>query len=275
MADGIRFARRDEIELLSEIWKTCFNDSEEYISLFYTKNFDRIAVPVYCVNGKPVSMMHILDSKFVFPGGYQDARLLYAGGTLPEYRGRGFFRELLINACRMADAEGFAAFFKPATASLEKFYTSEFDFRPDSYFRLVTVIPSDTAHAVFGEISYREYNRLRNEAFSDIAHAEWSDGHIRWCAEENAYFSGKTLSVRLDGTEHFLMGYPCDNTLIINETDLSPDGLRRISGSLCKLFGTELIKAYLPDSCGEGELITASVVYNTELRNTYVNQILI
>ena len=117
---------------------------------------------------------------------------------------------------------------------------------------------------------------MRNAAFSGLPYAKWSDRHIKWCIDENEYFSGKTIAINANGEQYFLMGSPEGDTLIITETNLSLKQLKEFSGALCDLFNTKLIKAYMPDfSCVEGEEIISSLVNNLPLRKTYVNLILI
>ncbi len=71
------------------------------------------------------------------------------------------------------------------------------------------------------------------------------------------------------------MCYPVNDTLIITETDLSPDALMSLSGSFCEFFGANELKAFMPETCTEGEKIISSIVFNGPLKKTYVNMILI
>lgn len=275
MKNGVRRAAKDDIPALVEIWKACFFDSEEYINYFYRENFDRIEVFVYVADGKPVCIVNILDAEFVYKNESRKAKYMYAGGTLPEYRKKGYFKKLMQFTFDRAIEEGHGLFFKPATKYMTD-YTLALGPEIDSYFRLVTVEPDGREEFDAVDISHIEYNRMRNEAYSDIPFARWDDEHVRWCVNENSYFSGKTLKISLDGKEYFLMGYAENKTLILNETNLSLSQIKRISSSLCKTFGAERIKAYMPDfSCNEGERIVSSVIYNLQKRNTYVNLILI
>ena len=88
-----------------------------------------------------------------------------------------------------------------------------------------------------------------------------SNGNLlKWCIKENEFFSGRTLKFQYDGKLHFLMAFPDDETLIIDETDLSLNQLKEISGALCDLFETKTIKANLPEFlCDEGEKIIFSI----------------
>ena len=102
MQNGIRLASERDIPDLCVLWESCFSDSGDYIRYFYQVNFSRISVPVYVLDGKPVSMLHLLDAEFTDgPDGYP-VRFVYATGTLPACRGGGFMRSLLRSAARAA-----------------------------------------------------------------------------------------------------------------------------------------------------------------------------
>ncbi len=275
MHTGVRLAFKQDISALCSIWQSCFSDSAEYIQYFYSENFDRIEVLVFSVNGKPVSMMHLLDASFQNDNRCQAAKLIYAAGTLPEYRNKGYMSALIECATEKARENRCALFLKPSTPALTDYYKM-FGFEVDAHFRLVTVYPGEQQPLSVFDLSHQEYNEMRDAAFSGIPYVKWQDDHLHWCVAENNYYSGKTIGIRWEERNYFLMGYPEKNTLIINETSLSVAQLRQLSGALCALFGTELLKAYMPETaCREGEKIISSVVYNTPHRNTYVNLILI
>ena len=275
MNTEIRIAKEQDIPALCDIWKSCFLDSEEYINYFYDENFERIESYILTVDKKPVSMVNMLPASFKNNNDFQPAKFIYAAGTLPAYRGKGYMGKIIRFTKSEAKKHEYALFLKPSSASLTEFYQS-FGFKINSYFQLVSLLPSEKQTLLVSDISCTEYNSLRNAAFCDTPYVKWSDEHIHWCIEENEYFSGKTLKFEFEDKDYFLLGYPEENTLIINETNLSLNQLKHLSGALCNVFGTEHIKAYMPDaSCCEGERIISSVVYNTSICNTYVNLILI
>ena len=275
MADGIRLAEKRDIPALCTIWKSSFSDEEDYIKLFYKENFEHIETFVYEVNNTPISMVHAMDCCFAAGEEQIAAKLLYAGCTLPENRRNGCFTELMKYVIKEESQRGYALFLKPSDSDHISYY-ERLGFKPDSYLRLITIIPSKIKPVSAAPLSPAEYNRMRNFAFSHLPYAKWSDRHLKWCVEENEYFSGKTFSVKLNGEEYFIMAAPENNALIITETNLSVKQLKQLSGALCDMFGTEHLKAYMPEfACDEGEKIITSLVYNAPLKNTYVNLILI
>ncbi len=275
MHHGIRPAAKEDIPALVELWQTCFHDSEAYINLFYAHNFERMLTLVYECEGEVVSMLHLMKAAFVNGASRQDARLIYATGTLPAKRKKGYISALLNYAKDLARQQGFALFLKPSNEALTAYY-QKFDFTPDAYFRCVSFEAGEPISLEFSPLSARNYNRLRDGAFAAYPYVKWEDAHIDWAIRENAFFGGETLTFAWQGNTYFLLGYPEGDTLVVSETDLPPAGLKQCSGAFCARFGTKRILAYLPAfACDEGERVLSSVVYRNEINNTYVNLILI
>ena len=272
---GIREARRSDIPAMSEMWRLCFGDPDDYIRFFYDRNFDRLTAFVYTVDDRPVSMVQTMDSCFVDGQKRYPAKYICAAGTHPGHRHKGYYGMLFAHMRKWADEGDHALFGKPASRGCVPMYES-YMLRTDACMRLVTAEPEGKTDIAFYTPSAEEYNRLRNAAFSAHPHAEWPDGHTAFCMDENAWFGGKTLAFSLDGGVHFLMAAPEDGTLIITETDLTLPQLKRAAAAFNGVFGTERVRAYLPDfACGEGEEILSSMVYNSPFEDTYVNLILL
>lgn len=275
MQSDIRFAVKQDIPYLCDIWKSCFPDTEEYIRLFYRENFDRIRVPVYTLDGKPVSMIHLMDASFAYGQQYDPVRFIYAVGTLPAARNNGYMRSLIVSAAESAKKDGYGLFLKPSPG-MEEYY-SALGFAEDSRFRIFTAgsCPDGGGDVSFAPISAEEYNRLRDRAFSDRPYVKWPDAHVRWCVDENAFCKGQTVSLNFDGRTHFLTGAPAKDVLRVTETDLTPEQLRFASSALFGFFGVSRLEAFLPeDALREGSTVVSSFVFNTPRRRTYANLLL-
>lgn len=275
MYSGIRIAEKRDIPALCELWTACFGDTYEYVSYFYRENFDCISVPVYTVAGEPVSMINLIDAFFADRSNEYPVKYVYAAGTLPGFRKNGIMRSLLFHAMENAKQNGYGLFLKPVQGLTD--YYASLGFETDNHLHFCSFErePSENCTVTFSDISAKEYNRLRNAAFSKAPYVKWPDAHVEWCAAENSFCGGRMISVTIDGEKHILMGYPDNGVLRIAETDLSYSLLRRISGDLCSLYGTSRIAAYMPDAvCGESEPVISSVVYNAPLRHSYANLLL-
>ena len=275
MFNGIRTAEERDIPSLCEIWKVCFGDGEDYVRFFYRENFGHIMTAVYAVDDKPVSMLHWFDASFADGDDALDAKFLYAGGSLPEFRKNGYYTALFRYVEEYARNNGCALFGKPVRRDIIPYY-QKLGFEQDASLKLVTVFPQIKEDVGFLPVSPEDYNRMRDETFSSHPYVKWSDRHVRFCIDETAFLGGGTLKVKLDGYEYFIMCVPQKDELKVIETNLSYEQLKRVAFALCDMFSVKYLKAYLPDYlyC-EGEDVVSSIVYNAPLRNTYVNLILI
>ena len=275
MNKSIRLAKKQDIPALCDIWKQCFSDSEEYIQCFYKNNFERISVLAYYVNDKPVSMVHLINASFESDIKHQEAKFIYATGTLPQYRKNGYMGTLLEELTKKARDEGFALFLKPSSSELLGYY-EKFGFVADSAFQLINISPGKIKLFPCRSLSDNEYNIMREKAFANIPHAKWDNAHIDWCINENELFYGRTLGIKFDNGEYFLLGYPENNTLVINETNLDVEQLKEASAFLCSLFRTKKIAAYMCNiTCKEGEKTIPNLIYNSNFNNPYINMIMI
>ena len=273
--NGIRPAEKRDIPSLCRIWNVCFGDGEDYVRFFYRENFDYITTLVYAADDKPVSMLHWFDAAFADGNEELDAKFLYAGGSLPEFRNNGYYTALFHYAENFAVNNNCAIFGKPVRRDIIPYY-EKIGFKQDASLKLVTVYPEIKEDFTFSAASAEDYNRMRNAAFSSHPYVKWSDRHVRFCINETAFFGGRTLTVSLDGREYFIMCAPQNENLKVIETNLSVEQIKRIAFALCEAFSVKLLKAYLPDYlCSEGEDVVSSIVYNAPFRNTYVNLILI
>lgn len=274
MENGIRLAREGDISQLCAIWKQCFSDSEEYVRCFYRRNFERIQVYAYCVEDTPVSMLHLMDASLEGAGERRQAKFIYAAGTLTAHRRKGYMAALIKALAEKAEREEFALFLKPASASLIDFY-QRFGFAADSALRLLRQEAGKQLPLACFALSAEGYERMREAAFADIPHIAWDHAQLQWCIEENALFSGETLGIRYENREYFLLAYPEEDTLIINETNLPVEALKALSGALCAHFGTARLQAYLPQhTCREGEETIPHLLRNASVENPYINIIM-
>lgn len=275
MYNGIRLAEERDIASLCRIWKVCFGDDEDYVRFFYRENFGHITTAVYAVNDQPVSMLHWFDATFADGGEAIDAKFLYAGGSLPEFRKNGYYTALFRYVEEYAKDNNCALFGKPVRRDIIPYY-QKLGFEQDASLKLVTVHPEEKEAVRFSEITPKDYNRMRDNAFSSHPYVKWSDRHVKFCMNETAFFGGRTLKVTLDGCKYFIMCAPQEEELKVIETNLPLEKIKRAAFALCETFSVKYLKAYLPDYLySEGEDVVSSIVYNAPLRNTYVNLILI
>ncbi len=118
-----RMAFAAESGRLLEIWAQSFEEDPAYAAQF-VRVFPPARHCLVCeMDGGPVSMVWMLDAQLRRGEQTLPAQYIYAAATLPPYRGRGIFGELLQEAQRRAREDGCAAsFLRPASDGLFPFY---------------------------------------------------------------------------------------------------------------------------------------------------------
>lgn len=105
------------------MWRTCFNDSEEFMDIYFEDKYTDESNLTIRNNGKVVSAMQLLPYRMTFYGSVQHAGYISGLGTLPEYRGKGYAANLLHEAHRRLFAQGATlSFLIPGNEELRKFY---------------------------------------------------------------------------------------------------------------------------------------------------------
>lgn len=121
-----RIALTEDLPALDTMWQAAFpEDTAARRALFFE------TVPLsHCLvleqDGNPVSMVYSLPATV----GGRRLQYIYAAATLPAYRGRGLFGELLRYSKEQACREGcIGSFLRPAEPSLVGYY-ARFGYRP-------------------------------------------------------------------------------------------------------------------------------------------------
>lgn len=109
---------------LTSLWLTSFpNDSIDYVEGFLAHLPQDTVTMVGECNGEPATMLFLLPAKARFRGELYPVRYLYAGCTHPDYRGRGYYRELMSAAAvKVAELNENAIYLHPADDMLTATY---------------------------------------------------------------------------------------------------------------------------------------------------------
>lgn len=123
LPDGPHIADKTEYADITEIWRKCFGDSEEYIRNFFGALEGSYIPLVYRKDGKPVSAFFALPCTFRNGNREEKALYMYAGCTDPDFRGNGYFGELVKLAEKLAADDGVRILFLvPGEESLCGYY---------------------------------------------------------------------------------------------------------------------------------------------------------
>lgn len=125
MADLIiRFAKLDRLEELVSLWCAAFpSDSREYVRGFLTDLPSETVTLIGECDNRIATMLFLLPGNAVFRGRSYSVRYLYAGCTHPEFRGHGYYRQLMVAAAQKVEEMGeHAIFLHPADDVLTATY---------------------------------------------------------------------------------------------------------------------------------------------------------
>lgn len=128
-----------------EMWRLCFDDSEEFIQLFFDRIYQEENALTIEVNGQIVSSLHIIPYQMTFCDDIASVAYIAGACTLPSERKKGYMAELLnesIDIMRHRDYDLTALI--PADDPLFEYYrrygyTELFDYTLEKYQLLETV----------------------------------------------------------------------------------------------------------------------------------------
>ncbi|MDD2246850.1 MAG: GNAT family N-acetyltransferase [Proteiniphilum sp.] len=98
----IQFADDNTKQQVWDMWKTVFNDPDDYMEVYFRWKYLNENTLIYIEDGKAVSSLQLLSYQFTFCG--TEIPVIYLSGvcTLPEYREKGYSRQLLIKSFDIA-----------------------------------------------------------------------------------------------------------------------------------------------------------------------------
>lgn len=102
----IQFAGKDTKNVVKSMWKTCFDDSDEYIDLIFSKKYKDENTLIYFEGATAVASLQMQPSIIRFYG--KPLPFYYLAGlcTLPEYRNKGYMGKLIWHSFRVMQNRG-------------------------------------------------------------------------------------------------------------------------------------------------------------------------
>lgn len=160
-------------ELLKKLYLLCFTDDTVEDADFLFKNvFSKAELLCEEVNGKPISMLFLMDCTLNQKGKETPFYYLYAACTHPDFRGKGIMGTLLEKAKAFAEKKGKAGIIlKPASPSLFKFYNN---YGFESLFKVAKANLkienlADTPEANLLEIPLKDWSKKRQSLLSKLS----------------------------------------------------------------------------------------------------------
>lgn len=119
----IQFANEHTAPLVRQMWKTCFDDTEEFMDIYFHYKYKNENTLIYFEGDKAVASLQMLPYTITF---YRETiPFVYLAGlcTLPEYRKRGYMAKLIHEAHKVIAKRNISlAILIPAEDWLYRFY---------------------------------------------------------------------------------------------------------------------------------------------------------
>ena len=91
---------------LAQLWQACFHEPRRYPTYFLNNYFRPEDCLVYQVHGKIAAAVYLLPARVVLSDGTAQAHYIFAAGTQPHFRSRGFMASLLAYAALYGTKRG-------------------------------------------------------------------------------------------------------------------------------------------------------------------------
>ena len=212
---------------MKNIWRTCFNDADRYIDLYFSERYRPENTLVYCKAGRGVAMMTLLPATVVTPHKEFTARYVYAVATLPEFRNKGFSFALAQQADEQAMAEKCALeIVVPATPELFPFYARQ-GFSTVFYSRVVKfsageIAPAEALEGVPLQDAETFFN-LRERYFAPGGFfVRWDSAALQYILKESRLLQGDVYYFSQNNDEGYIVVEPKGDSLLLKEIALTP-----------------------------------------------------
>lgn len=262
------FADERQKEYLITLWNQCFADERQYIELYLENRFEPENMLVIYEQNRPVSMASLLPVQITINGNKENARYVYAVGTLPTYRNRGYASKIIKYA---AEKYKEPLLLQPADRDLQEYYERQgfvdafgespcwiYAGRCTETTKMPSIDENDlrAAEIVFEENTLeqlgdwfvsdageKEYKMVRDQVLDKEGYVEWDEPAIAYAIKENQFCKGRTLLLTspigdAQVRSAVLMYRIEKDSLHIIETTLNDEQLHHILPELLLYTGT-------------------------------------
>lgn len=239
---------------LSALWQVCFHEPKRYPDYFLNNYFRPEDCLVYRVSGKIAAAVYLLPAQIALDGAAVQAHYIFAAGTLPRFRSRGFMASLLAYAAIYGAKRGDRySVVLPADQPLYSFYERNGYF---DYYKIRSVhIPRSRLEQMANGISSvrvlassEELNTLRNSVLSRRKGSVlWSSERFHFTAGFGATYGDRLVCSGLVGHRSYAICRKTDDkTCSVRETMISPNGFPQLAAAVLQQAPAEVYEFRLP-----------------------------
>uniref|UniRef100_UPI003FF0CF45 GNAT family N-acetyltransferase n=1 Tax=Candidatus Fimivicinus sp. TaxID=3056640 RepID=UPI003FF0CF45 len=236
----IRRARREDIPLLMELWETSFGDSRAYISFFFKRRFSPQETFLFEWEGRPVSMLFLLDAQLQHAGKRYAVRYLYAACTAPSFRGQGVMHRLIDFAARSAAEEGADGIaLVPASQGLFRYYAG-CGFQNAFFCETLQLSRQEMGQLAAGSaasgspLAVPEMTEIRRTVLQTRDHLAWDAAALEYALEEHEFSGGSAIGVRSGEQQGYCLFDQQDDVCCVQELLISRGAVDSIFSALMK-----------------------------------------
>lgn len=225
-----------DIDLMKELWQTCFHDDYKYINFFFDNCFKSELALVAYIDSDLAGMLFMLDAVLCIDNTQYKGKYLYAVCTSPKYRNKGIMRELELTAEKIVKRNKFDFIsLVPANKPLFSMYEKL------GYFSLFNlqhkVLKLDkkrfNQNVVLEPCIKEKFISLRKTFLCEKScFLDFSDDFHNYRYDEFLFANEEILLVKIDNEEHYVAGYKNKDTFFIKETTLSKNQIKIVLNAI-------------------------------------------
>ena len=91
----VRYAKKDEIDDIKNIWNYCFNDEESFVEYYFNNKYNNNNTIVACENEDIVSSLQLNQYKIKLDNKEYETSYIVGVSTFPQVRGRGYMKKIM------------------------------------------------------------------------------------------------------------------------------------------------------------------------------------
>lgn len=178
----IRFSNKKDIPSLKFLMKEIFGDHESFINLFFNYKYENNAL-IYEIDGEIVSFAFLLSAHIQIDNNKYPITYLYACATKPEFRGKGYMKDILEEAYKIACSRNeVGIFLLPANESLYYFYEKNnftiYFHKTIVHYKPSQIQISTSLLSSFSFINSKEYAQIRQKILLQDGAIHWDENHF-------------------------------------------------------------------------------------------------
>lgn len=247
----IRSSNQKDVPFLRDLWKQCFQDSDDYLDLYFKKRYSPENVRILECEGEGIGMIHLLPC--TAPNG-QKALYWYAVGIHPNYQNQGYFRYFVTKLLQETQKSGFQNWCVPIPCLInayQKYGFSNSIFCRDLDSNDLDAIPCQvTVRKISPDVFYKYQSK--------VACFSWEYEAVQYAFWENEFCNGKQYLITIENQTIPIFAIQKEDYFLIEGVGLDEAASKKCKNALLKELNTNRLIFRIPVKKGtDGSKIIA------------------